>query len=102
MSSYWLAEPQPAPASTADRSAGPVDVAIVGGGVTGCACALRLAEAGGRGRLFEAREIAGGASGRNGGFAPRGGAPGYDVAPRGVGAGPGPGAWGVTPRYPHP
>jgi 2-polyprenyl-6-methoxyphenol hydroxylase-like FAD-dependent oxidoreductase len=38
----------------ADRSAGPVDVAIVGGGVTGCACALRLAEAGKRVRLFEA------------------------------------------------
>ena len=72
-SSYWLAEPRSPLAAPADRSAGPVDVAVVGGGVTGCACALRLAEAGKRVRLFEAREIAGGASGRNGGFALRGG-----------------------------
>src|SRR4051794_17431478 len=98
MSSYWLAEPQPAPASTADRSAGPVDVAIVGGGVTGCACALRLAEAGGRVRLFEAREIAGGASGRNGGFALRGGAPAYDVARRELGADRARALWVLTER----
>lgn len=38
-------------------------MAIVGGGVTGCACALTLAQAGKRVRAFEAREIAGGASG---------------------------------------
>ena len=57
----------------ANRSTGPVDVAIVGGGVTGCARALTLAEAGKRARPFEAREIAGGAS--DDGFALRGGAP---------------------------
>jgi glycine/D-amino acid oxidase-like deaminating enzyme len=51
----------------------------VGGGVTGCAAALALAEAGLKVRLHEAREIAGGASGRNGGFALRGGAAPYDV-----------------------
>ena len=51
---------------------------IVGGGVTGCSCALTLAERGVRVRLHEAREIAGGASGRNGGFALRGGAMAYD------------------------
>jgi glycine/D-amino acid oxidase-like deaminating enzyme len=68
-----------------DRSAGPVDVAIVGGGVTGCACALTLAERGKRVRVYEAREIAGGASGRNGGFALRGAAPAYDVARRELG-----------------
>jgi gamma-glutamylputrescine oxidase len=51
-----------------------VDVAVIGGGVTGCSCALTLAERGLRVRLFEASEIAGGASGRNGGFALRGGA----------------------------
>jgi gamma-glutamylputrescine oxidase len=61
-------------------------VAIVGGGVTGCACALKLAQAGQRVRLFEEREIAGGASGRNGGFALRGGAPAYDVAREELGA----------------
>jgi gamma-glutamylputrescine oxidase len=55
-------------------------VAVIGGGVTGCSCALTLAERGARVRLFEAREIAGGASGRNGGFALRGAAVPYDVA----------------------
>src|SRR5207342_1664361 len=75
--SYWLEEP------TTERSSarvdGTADVAIVGGGITGCSCALALAEAGLRVRLFEAREIAGGASGRNGGFALRGGAAPYPV-----------------------
>jgi glycine/D-amino acid oxidase-like deaminating enzyme len=55
-------------------------VVVVGGGVTGCSCALTLAEAGLRVRLLEAREIAAGASGRNGGFALRGGAMPYDQA----------------------
>ena len=52
---------------------------VVGGGITGCSAALALAEAGLRVRLHDAREIAGGASGRNGGFALRGGASPYDV-----------------------
>jgi glycine/D-amino acid oxidase-like deaminating enzyme len=55
-------------------------VVVVGGGVTGCSCALTLAERGVRVQLHEAREIAGGASGRNGGFALRGAAMPYDVA----------------------
>ena len=75
---YWLDEP--AEPLDAGRHDGPVDVAIVGGGVTGCSCALTLAEAGMRVRLYEARTIASGASGRNGGFALRGGAMQYDVA----------------------
>jgi gamma-glutamylputrescine oxidase len=86
-------------AAPSDRSAGPVDVAIVGGGVTGCACALRLAEAGKRVHLFEAREIAGGASGRNGGFALRGGAPAYDAARRELGAERARAFWVLTERY---
>jgi gamma-glutamylputrescine oxidase len=57
-----------------------VDVAVIGGGVTGCSCALTLAEQGMQVRLFEAREVAGGASGRNGGFALRGGAMPYEHA----------------------
>jgi gamma-glutamylputrescine oxidase len=76
-----------------------VDVAIVGGGVTGCACALVLAEAGWRVRLYEAREIAGGASGRNGGFALRGGAPAYDAARRELGPEGAQGLWRWTERY---
>lgn len=75
--SYWLAEPHdPLPRVRLD---GPAEVAIVGGGITGCSCALALAESGLRVRLFEAREIAGGASGRNGGFALRGGSAPYPV-----------------------
>jgi glycine/D-amino acid oxidase-like deaminating enzyme len=77
MSSYWLSEPhEPLPRVELD---GRPDVAVVGGGITGCSCALALAEAGLRVRLYEAREIAGGASGRNGGFALRGGAAPYPV-----------------------
>lgn len=83
MASYWLEEPcKPLPRTPV---AGVPDVEIVGGGVTGCSCALVLAEAGLRVRLHEAREIAGGASGRNGGFALRGGAMPYDVARRQLG-----------------
>jgi gamma-glutamylputrescine oxidase len=75
--SYWLAEPHDSlPEVHLD---GRADVAIVGGGITGCSCALALAEAGLTVRLFEAREIAGGASGRNGGFALRGGSAPYPV-----------------------
>jgi gamma-glutamylputrescine oxidase len=53
--------------------------------VTGCAAALRLAESGLKVRLHEAREIAGGASGRNGGFALRGGAAAFDVTAEAIG-----------------
>ena len=76
--SFWLDEPTVGPGG--QRHTGPVDVAVVGGGVTGCACALTLAQAGVRVRLHEARTIASGASGRNGGFALRGGAMPYDAA----------------------
>jgi gamma-glutamylputrescine oxidase len=84
--SYWLEEPAaPLPVARVDGSA---EVAVVGGGITGCSCALALAEAGLRVRLFEAREIAGGASGRNGGFALRGGAAAYPVLVDSIGAEP--------------
>src|SRR6266850_4518130 len=84
MASYWLEEPaDPLPRTTLTA---PPEVEIVGGGVTGNACALALAEAGVRVRLHEAREIAGGASGRNGGFALRGGALPYNVARARLGA----------------
>jgi gamma-glutamylputrescine oxidase len=81
--SYWLAEE--APARARRRIAGRTDVIVIGGGVTGCACAWRLADAGLRVRLHEQRRIAGGASGRNGGFALRGASVSYDVAVRSLG-----------------
>jgi glycine/D-amino acid oxidase-like deaminating enzyme len=72
---YWLDEPGPVlPTSNGGR----VDVGIVGAGVTGCACALALAEAGLRVRVVDERRVAEGASGRNGGFALRGMAAAYD------------------------
>src|SRR3970282_1705694 len=81
--SYWLAEPHnPLPAVRLD---GAPDVAVVGGGSTGCSCALALAEAGLHVRLYEAREIAGGASGRNGGFALRGGSAPFPVLSESIG-----------------
>lgn len=81
--SYWLAET--AESLPPVRLDGVADVAVVGGGITGCACALALAEAGKKVRLFEAREVAGGASGRNGGFALRGGSAPYPVLAESIG-----------------
>jgi gamma-glutamylputrescine oxidase len=75
--SYWLAEPPPP--DTASVLDGPADVVVVGAGITGCSAALTLARAGLRVLVRDGREIAGGASGRNGGFALRGGAAPYDV-----------------------
>jgi gamma-glutamylputrescine oxidase len=81
--SLWLEEsPEELPRRRFD---GRAEVAVVGGGVTGCSCALTLAERGVRVRLYEAREIAGGASGRNGGFALRGATVPYDEARRDLG-----------------
>jgi gamma-glutamylputrescine oxidase len=72
---------------------------VVGGGVTGCACAHVLAKAGLRVRVHEAREIASGASGRNGGFALRGGAPAYDAARVQLGPDRAAALWRLTERY---
>jgi gamma-glutamylputrescine oxidase len=76
--SFWLEESRDD--LRAARFDGRAEVAVIGGGVTGCSCALSLAERGVRVRLFEAGEIAAGASGRNGGFALRGAAEPYDRA----------------------
>jgi gamma-glutamylputrescine oxidase len=73
-------------------------VAIVGAGVTGCSCALTLADAGLHVRVHEAREVAGGASGRNGGFALRGAAPPYDVVRTELGAERAASLWRLTER----
>ena len=75
MTPYWLEESAP---TLPPGDGGPVDVGIVGAGITGCACALTLAEAGLRVRVVDERRVAEGASGRNGGFALRGMAGPYD------------------------
>jgi glycine/D-amino acid oxidase-like deaminating enzyme len=95
--SYWLedpVEPLPRPAWH-----GRADVIVIGGGVTGCACALALALEGVRVRVLEARAVASGASGRNGGFALRGGAMPYDVARERFGAEAAAGLWRLTEAY---
>ena len=45
----------------------PADVAIIGGGIVGCAAAAFLAEAGAQVDLYEREEVAAAASGRNSG-----------------------------------
>src|SRR5881275_2900730 len=94
--SYWLSEEaMPLPLRPVE---GRPDVVVIGGGVTACSCALALAEAGLRVRVHEAREVASGASGRNGGFALRGGAPAYDVARAQLGAERAVALWRLTER----
>lgn len=74
---FWLEEDGPR-VPVRERDA--VDVAIIGAGITGCSSALALARGGLSVRVHDARGIAEGASGRNGGFALRGPATRYDVA----------------------
>jgi gamma-glutamylputrescine oxidase len=93
---HWLDEP--AEPLRIARLDGAVDVAVVGGGVTGLSCALTLAEGGLRVRVHEARTIASGASGRNGGFALRGGAMPYHQARQRLGAERAAALWRLTER----
>jgi gamma-glutamylputrescine oxidase len=95
--SYWLAE-LAEPLAEA-RIEGRADVAVVGAGVTGCSCALALAEGGLRVRVYEARRVASGASGRNGGFALRGGAMPYHEAREQLGHDAAAELWRLSERY---
>ena len=96
MTSFWLDEPYEPLAQ--NRLEGAVDVAVIGGGVTGCAAALVAARGGLRVRLHEAREISSGASGRSGGFALRGGAMLYLAARSELGAERAKRYWQLTER----
>jgi gamma-glutamylputrescine oxidase len=80
---FWLDEPT---RPLGGGSQGEEDVAVIGAGITGVSCALALARRGLRVRVHDARGIAEGATGRNGGFALRGGAARYDVARETYGA----------------
>jgi gamma-glutamylputrescine oxidase len=93
---FWLDEPFDPLRSP--RLDGAVDVAVVGGGVTGLSCALTLAQHGARVRLHEARTIASGASGRNGGFALRGAAMSFARARQLLGPERAAALWRLTER----
>jgi glycine/D-amino acid oxidase-like deaminating enzyme len=81
---YWLDAPyEPRPPLEADVE---TDVCIVGGGVAGLSCALRLARRGIHALVLEAGTVAGGASGRNGGFLIAGTAIFHNDARRQLGA----------------
>ncbi len=76
--SLWQQQGEPTayPSVSGDLA---VDVLVVGAGVTGCACAHRLARQGLDVAVLEGREVAAGASGRNGAFASTGTALGFDT-----------------------
>jgi glycine/D-amino acid oxidase-like deaminating enzyme len=80
---FWLEQSRPA---VATRELDHVDVAVIGAGITGCTAAGALAASGKQVRVYDARGIGEGASGRNGGFALRGAAARYDVARETYGA----------------
>src|SRR5215212_10933216 len=63
---FWLDAPyEPREPLSGELEA---EVCVIGGGVAGLSCARRLAERGIETILLEAGTVAGGASGRNGGF----------------------------------
>ncbi|MDO7836783.1 FAD-binding oxidoreductase [Sphingobium sp. HBC34] len=65
--SYWLASAPAFTGGTQGEVGGKVDVAIIGGGFTGLSAALALARQGASVMLLEQGQVAGEASGRNGG-----------------------------------
>jgi gamma-glutamylputrescine oxidase len=70
---YWLDYPYE-PRAPLDRDI-VADACVIGGGVSGMSCARELARRGADTVLLEARTVASGASGRNGGFLLAGAAP---------------------------
>src|SRR5215210_2325834 len=73
---FWLDAPdEPRPALAGDVE---VEACVIGGGVGGLSCARRLAQHGIETLLLEAGTVAGGASGRNGGFLIAGVGPFYN------------------------
>jgi glycine/D-amino acid oxidase-like deaminating enzyme len=77
LTSYWLDTSEPFRSASAGPVEGSCDVAVIGGGLTGCSAALALAKKGARVVLLEAETIGHAASGRNGGMCNNGFAQDY-------------------------
>lgn len=67
LASYWLDTARPFASATPSPPSGRVDVAIVGGGLTGLSAAVTLGRKGVSTAVLEQGAVAGEASGRNGG-----------------------------------
>lgn len=81
--SYWHATAPSFAAAATGPAEGRFDVAVIGGGFTGLGAARKLAMAGARVAVLEARTVGWGASGRNGGHLNNGMSPNFaDVAAR--------------------
>jgi glycine/D-amino acid oxidase-like deaminating enzyme len=79
LTSYWLDTSEPFRSATAGPVPDRCDVAVIGGGLTGCSAALALAKKGARVVLLEAETIGHAASGRNGGMCNNGFAQDYGM-----------------------
>jgi gamma-glutamylputrescine oxidase len=82
--SYWLDAPYAARPPL--QGSVEAEVCVIGGGVGGLSCALRLAQHGIQAIVLERSTVAGGASGRNGGFLLAGMAPFHNDARQRFGA----------------
>jgi glycine/D-amino acid oxidase-like deaminating enzyme len=80
LSSYWLDTAEPSGDYRRTPVPEDVDVAIVGGGLTGTSAAVQLRKQGASVALLEAHTVGWGASGRNGGMATTGLAIGFSTA----------------------
>jgi glycine/D-amino acid oxidase-like deaminating enzyme len=79
LTSYWLDTSEPFRSGAAGPVQGSFDVAVIGGGLTGCSAALALAKKGARVVLLEAETVGNAASGRNGGMCNNGFAQDYGM-----------------------
>jgi glycine/D-amino acid oxidase-like deaminating enzyme len=77
LTSYWLDTSQPFAGGAVGPVQGSCDVAVIGGGLTGCSAALALAKKGARVVVLEADTLGNAASGRNGGMCNNGFAQDY-------------------------
>lgn len=96
VNSYYAATAHAAPVRPALEGTVDCDVCVVGGGIAGCSTALHLAEKGFSVVLLEEHRVGWGASGRSGGQALFGLAPGQAKLERLIGAGDARALWDVS------